>query len=103
MWNGYPVAGLVTREGGAGRNSILTMKSGIVTRGVLYDSATQGRSLPRTRDADLRWRSHVVKTRRFAPPSPILTQAHIHSNFGDRTFFPSLCIPNPEPLAMLRC
>jgi len=54
MWNGYPVAGLVTREGGAGRNSILTMKSGIVTRGVLYDSATQGRSLPRTRDADLR-------------------------------------------------
>ncbi len=37
MWNGYPVAGLVTREGGAGKNSILTMKSGIVTRGVLYD------------------------------------------------------------------
>src|SRR5881628_928933 len=37
MWNGYPVKGLVTREGGAGKNSILTMKSGIVTRGVLYD------------------------------------------------------------------
>lgn len=37
MWNGYPVSGLVTKEGGAARNSILTMKSGIVTRGVLYD------------------------------------------------------------------
>ncbi len=37
MWNGYPVAGLVTMEGGAAKNSILTMKSGIVTRGVLYD------------------------------------------------------------------
>ena len=37
MWNGYPVEGLVTKEGGAARNSILTMKSGIVTRGVLYD------------------------------------------------------------------
>jgi kynurenine formamidase len=37
MWNGYPVAGLVTPEGGASRNSILTMKEGIVTRGVLYD------------------------------------------------------------------
>jgi kynurenine formamidase len=37
MWNGYPVAGLVTLEGGAARNSILTMKQGIVTRGVLYD------------------------------------------------------------------
>ncbi len=36
MWNGYPVAGLVTAEG-AKRNSILTMKRGIVTRGVLYD------------------------------------------------------------------
>ena len=37
MWNGYPVSSLVTRDGGAARNSILTMKSGIVTRGVLYD------------------------------------------------------------------
>jgi kynurenine formamidase len=36
MWNGYPVSGLVTNEG-ASRNSILTMKNGIVTRGVLYD------------------------------------------------------------------
>ncbi|OFW00292.1 MAG: hypothetical protein A3I61_08955 [Acidobacteria bacterium RIFCSPLOWO2_02_FULL_68_18] len=36
MWNGYPVAGLVTRDGAA-RNSVLTMKGGIVTRGVLYD------------------------------------------------------------------
>jgi len=37
MWNGYPVTGLVTKEGGAARNSILTMKGGIVTRAVLYD------------------------------------------------------------------
>ena len=37
MWNGYPVAGLVTKDGGAAKNSILTMKSGIVTRAVLYD------------------------------------------------------------------
>ena len=37
MWNGYPVAGLITKEGGAAKNSILTMKSGIVTRAVLYD------------------------------------------------------------------
>jgi len=37
MWNGYPVAGLVTKDGGAARNSILTMKGGIVTRAVLYD------------------------------------------------------------------
>jgi kynurenine formamidase len=37
MWNGYPVADLVTKERGAAKNSILTMKSGIVTRGVLYD------------------------------------------------------------------
>ena len=37
MWNGYPVAGVVTMDHGAGKNSILTMKSGIVTRGVLYD------------------------------------------------------------------
>ena len=37
MWNGYPVAELVTLNGGAAKNSILTMKQGIVTRGVLYD------------------------------------------------------------------
>jgi kynurenine formamidase len=37
MWNGYPVADLVTREEGAKRNAVLTMKDGIVTRGVLYD------------------------------------------------------------------
>jgi len=37
MWNGYPVAELVTKEGGAAKNAILTMKHGIVTRGVLYD------------------------------------------------------------------
>lgn len=37
MWNGYPISGLVTMEGGAARNSILTMKDGIMTRGVLYD------------------------------------------------------------------
>ena len=37
MWNGYDVDGLVTMEGGAAKNSIMTMKNGIVTRGVLYD------------------------------------------------------------------
>jgi kynurenine formamidase len=37
MWNGYAVAGVVTKEGGAAKNSIMTMKNGIVTRGVLYD------------------------------------------------------------------
>jgi kynurenine formamidase len=37
MWNGYPVKGLVTKEGGASKNSIFTMKAGIVTRAVLYD------------------------------------------------------------------
>ena len=37
MWNGYRVSGLVTTEGGAARNSVLTMKEGIVTRAVLYD------------------------------------------------------------------
>ena len=36
MWNGDP-ASLVTKDGGAGRHSILTMKNGIVTRRVLYD------------------------------------------------------------------
>ena len=37
MWNGYAVSEFVTRAGGATRNSVLTMKSGIVTRAVLYD------------------------------------------------------------------
>jgi kynurenine formamidase len=37
MWNGYPVSGLVTMGGGAAKNSVLTMKNGIVTRAVLYD------------------------------------------------------------------
>ncbi len=37
MWNGYDVDGLVTMEDGAKKNSILAMKDGIVTRGVLYD------------------------------------------------------------------
>jgi kynurenine formamidase len=37
MWNGVAVSGVVTKEGGAGKSSILTMKNGIVTRGVLYD------------------------------------------------------------------
>ena len=37
MWNGYSVADWVTQEGGAAKNSILTMKDGIVTRAVLYD------------------------------------------------------------------
>jgi len=36
MWNGDSKT-LVTKEGGAAKNSILTMKNGIVTRGVLYD------------------------------------------------------------------
>src|SRR3989454_4545446 len=37
MWNGVPVTGVVTMERGAVRSSILTMKSRIVTRAVLYD------------------------------------------------------------------
>jgi kynurenine formamidase len=37
MWNGYAVSGVVTKEGGAARNSVLTMKDGILTRAVLYD------------------------------------------------------------------
>jgi kynurenine formamidase len=36
MWNGYPMS-LITKEHGASKNSILAMKSGVVTRGVLYD------------------------------------------------------------------
>ena len=37
MWNGYLVKETISKEGGAAKNSILTMKSGIVTRAVLYD------------------------------------------------------------------
>jgi kynurenine formamidase len=37
MWNGYAVSDAVTKEQGAARASVLTMKDGIVTRGVLYD------------------------------------------------------------------
>lgn len=37
MWNGYPIADTVTMQGGATKNSVLTMKGGIVTRAVLYD------------------------------------------------------------------
>jgi kynurenine formamidase len=37
MWNGYAISGLVTMQNGAGKNSVLTMKHGIVTRAVLYD------------------------------------------------------------------
>ena len=37
MWNGYVVKETISKEGGATKNSILTMKSGIVTRAVLYD------------------------------------------------------------------
>lgn len=37
MWNGYAISDLVTMGKGAARNSVLTMKDGIVTRGVLYD------------------------------------------------------------------
>ena len=37
MWNGYPVDEFVTLEEGARKNAVLTMRHGIVTRGVLYD------------------------------------------------------------------
>jgi kynurenine formamidase len=37
MWNGYPAAEMVTRERGAARGAVLTMKHGVVTRAVLYD------------------------------------------------------------------
>ena len=37
MWNGYPISEFVTMEEGALKNAVLTMKDGIVTRGVLYD------------------------------------------------------------------
>jgi kynurenine formamidase len=36
MWNGYQMS-LITKEHGASKNSIMAMKDGIVTRGVLYD------------------------------------------------------------------
>jgi len=39
MWNGYDATKLVTKDKGAEKNSVLPMKSGIVTRGVLYDIA----------------------------------------------------------------
>lgn len=39
MWNGYDTSTLVTKEKGAEKNSVLTMKNGIVTRAVLYDIA----------------------------------------------------------------
>lgn len=39
MWNGYPIAETVTMERGATKNAVLTMRHGIVTRGVLYDVA----------------------------------------------------------------
>lgn len=37
MYNGYPASEWVTMQGGAARESVMTMKDGIVTRGVLYD------------------------------------------------------------------
>lgn len=37
MWNGDEMEDLVTMDGGALKNDVLTMKQGIVTRGVLYD------------------------------------------------------------------
>ena len=37
MWNGYPIEELVTMDGGAAKNAILTMRHGVVTRAVLYD------------------------------------------------------------------
>ena len=37
MWNGYPIDEFVTMEHGATKNAILTMRHGVVTRGVLYD------------------------------------------------------------------
>ena len=37
MWNGVEMSETVTMEEGAKVNSVLTMKDGIVTRGVLYD------------------------------------------------------------------
>jgi hypothetical protein len=39
MWNGFDATKLVTMEKGAEKNSVMPMKSGIVTRAVLYDIA----------------------------------------------------------------
>src|SRR5947208_8447516 len=39
MWNGYDTSGLVTMQKGAAKNSVMPMKTGITTRGVLYDIA----------------------------------------------------------------
>jgi kynurenine formamidase len=39
MWNGYDATALVTMQKGAAKNSVMPMKSGIVTRAVLYDIA----------------------------------------------------------------
>ena len=48
MWNGYPVAGLVTMEGGAAKNSILTMKHGHRhARGALRHAEAQRCSVSR--------------------------------------------------------
>ena len=52
MWNGYDVDGLVTMEEGAKKNSIMAVKDGLVTRGVLYDiPQPQGRAVARARDS----------------------------------------------------
>jgi len=37
MFNGHPVEGNVTKEGGAKKGSIHNQRNGVVTRGVLYD------------------------------------------------------------------
>jgi kynurenine formamidase len=39
MWNGFDATKLVTLEKGAEKNSVMPMKTGIVTRAVLYDIA----------------------------------------------------------------
>ena len=39
MWNGYDTSRLVTLERGAEKNSVMPMKTGIVTRAVFYDIA----------------------------------------------------------------
>jgi kynurenine formamidase len=39
MWNGYDSSALVTMAKGAEKNSVMPMKTGIVTRAVLYDIA----------------------------------------------------------------
>ena len=56
MWNGYDVEELVTLEDGALKNSIMTMKDGIVTRGVLYD-------IPRLKGIDILNRGPVLRYR----------------------------------------